>query len=112
MIQREYPLSEQEKLERIREMLDDSDEGQLKRIKNVLGPVERRYAESEQEKLTRNFRETKRSIDANEATLKVFSRQITNLERKFDVEIGARKKHRQLAQQTLEKLNKYIENWL
>jgi len=112
MAQREYPLSEQEKLERIREMLDDSQEGQLKRIKTVLGPTKRRYAESEQEKLTRNFRETKRSIDANMATLKVFSSQIRSLERKFDVELEARKRHRQLARQTLEKLNKYIDNWL
>lgn len=112
MAERKYALSEQEKFDRIREILDDSEQGQLGRIKKVLGPVKRRYAESEQEKLTRNFRETKQSIDANVATLKVFHRQIINLERKFDVEIEARKKYRQFAQQTLEKLNKYIENWL
>lgn len=111
MVERRYRLSEQEKLERIREMLDESEPGQLRRIKDVLGKVERRYEESEQEKLERKFKETKEAIDANVASLAALYKRLADFERKFDAEVEARKKHRQLAQQTLRKLNDYIATW-
>jgi len=72
----------------------------------------RTIRESEEERLRRTILEFKREQITTSDTLDHLSRRLDRLEQKFHVETEARRKYRQLLQHTLQKLNKYLNQWL